>query len=117
MRRLDPLDIPPEGRYTFIITNSGMGSDGVPVNHAKIEGGQYAGHRVSSVMGYAVSIGTRFDARLLVFRTNEMTGEEVDDDFRDANISVRYSLWDFAKPSDGIPFRELGEPKNKFVRT
>lgn len=116
MTRTDPIDIPPEGRYTFVVTAAGQNAAGDEVIQCVISGGRFNGRRVSSVVQSGFRRGHAFAADLRVW-WYAMDGTEVAPDYRDGNLRVRYSLENFGRIDGQTSSIPLTDQRARFRRT
>lgn len=97
MRKINPRDIPPKGRYDMVALKVGPNATKDMTVVALIDNGPFKGKRVSGTRALA-KVGQRFSALVTPVYTAKDTGEEVDPSYADSNVVVRYSLSDFRTP-------------------
>lgn len=105
MRRLQPTDIPPAGRYDFIVTAEGdmknAFNETVPAIRCMIDVGPYAGKHLAT-SAYTAPKGSRFSAHVEPSATGLIDGQwaNVPLDWKDGNPRIRYDLSDFRAAQD-----------------
>lgn len=116
---LNPIDVPPSGRYDFTITKVGKNRDKLWTIHATIDNGRYVKKRVSSVLqdGEPPRKFERVNAKLDVTTMAKIGGEwrEVPLTHKEHNVVVGYSLSDFQRPA-APPKLNFKEQRRKFRR-